>query len=323
MSDDSTPQHKIGSGFGARSTADDVLEGIDLTGRLALVTGGYSGIGVETTRALAKAGARVVVPARRIGAAQENLAGIEGVEVAELDLGDLDSVRAFAEWFLATGRPLDIVIDSAGIMACPETRVGPGWEAQFATNHLGHFALVNRLWPAIEPGGARVVSVSSTGHHASPIRWDDVHWRNGYDKWEAYGQAKTANALFAVQLDRLGQERGVRAFSLHPGGILTPLQRHLPKQEMVERGWIDEEGNLLYPEAFKTPQQGAATQVWAATSPQLNGMGGVYLEDCDIAEPAPADGTRVGVKEWATDPEQAARLWALSAELTGVDAFAA
>ncbi|MFC9461727.1 SDR family NAD(P)-dependent oxidoreductase [Streptomyces sp. NPDC056983] len=323
MSDNGTPQHKIGSGFGARSTADDVLEGIDLTGRLALVTGGYSGIGIETTRALTKAGARVVVPARRVGAAQENLAGIDGVEVAELDLGDLDSVRAFAEGFLATGRPLDIVIDSAGIMACPETRVGPGWEAQFATNHLGHFALVNRLWPAIEPGGARVVSVSSTGHHASPVRWDDVHWRNGYDKWEAYGQAKTANALFAVQLDRLGRDRGVRAFSLHPGGILTPLQRHLPKQEMVERGWIDEDGNLLYPEAFKTPQQGAVTQVWAATSPQLNGMGGVYLEDCDIAEPAPADGTRVGVKEWATDPEQAARLWTLSAELTGVDAFAA
>ncbi|MEK0099550.1 SDR family NAD(P)-dependent oxidoreductase [Streptomyces sp. A475] len=323
MSDNSTPQHKIGSGFGARSTADDVLAGIDLTGRLARVTGGYSGIGVETTRALTKAGARVVVPARRIGAAQENLAGIDGVEVAELDLGDLDSVRTFAEGFLATGRPLDIVIDSAGIMACPETRVGPGWEAQFATNHLGHFALVNRLWPAIEPGGARVVSVSSTGHHASPIRWDDVHWRDGYDKWEAYGQAKTANALFAVQLDRLGRERGVRAFSLHPGGILTPLQRHLPTQEMVERGWIDEDGNLLHPEVFKTPQQGAATQVWAATSPQLNGMGGVYLEDCDIADPAPADGARVGVKEWATDPEQAARLWALSAELTGVDAFAA
>ncbi|MBO3675475.1 SDR family NAD(P)-dependent oxidoreductase [Streptomyces sp. NEAU-YJ-81] len=323
MSDSTTPQHKIGSGFGARSTADDVLAGIDLTGRLALVTGGYSGIGVETTRALTKAGARVVVPARRVGAAQEGLAGIDGVEVDELDLGDLDSVRGFAERFLASGRALDIVIDSAGIMACPETRVGPGWEAQFATNHLGHFALVNRLWPAIEPGGARVVSVSSTGHHASPVRWDDVHWRHGYDKWEAYGQAKTANALFAVQLDRLGRERGVRAFSLHPGGILTPLQRHLPKQEMVERGWIDADGNLLHPEAFKTPEQGAATQVWAATSPQLNGMGGVYLEDCDIAEPAPADGSRVGVKEWATDPEQAARLWALSAELTGVDAFAA
>ncbi|MET8299253.1 SDR family NAD(P)-dependent oxidoreductase, partial [Streptomyces sp. NPDC005180] len=311
-----------GSGFGARSTTDDVLAGIDLTGRLALVTGGYSGIGVETTRALTKAGARVVIPARRVGAAQEKLAGIDGVEVDELDLGDLDSVRAFAERFLASGRTLDIVIDSAAIMACPETRVGPGWEAQFATNHLGHFALVNRLWPAIEPGGARVVSVSSTGHHSSPVRWDDVHWRHGNDKWEAYGQAKTANALFAVQLDRLGRERGVRAFSVHPGGILTPLQRHLQKQEMVERGWIDEDGNPLHPEAFKTPQQGAATQVWAATSPQLNGMGGVYLEDCDIAEPAPADGSRVGVKEWATDPEQAARLWALSAELTGVDAFA-
>ncbi|MGW7599102.1 SDR family NAD(P)-dependent oxidoreductase [Streptomyces antimycoticus] len=323
MSDGITPQHKIGSGFGARSTADDVLAGIDLTGRLALVTGGSSGIGVETTRALTKAGARVVVPARRVGAAQEGLAGIDGVEVDEVDLGDLDSVRAFAERFLASGRNLDIVIDSAGIMACPETRVGPGWEAQFATNHLGHFALVNRLWPAIEAGGARVVSVSSTGHHASPIRWDDVHWRDGYDKWEAYGQAKTANVLFAVHLDHLGRERGVRAFSLHPGGILTPLQRHLPKQEMVERGWIDEDGDLLHPEAFKTPQQGAATQVWAATSPQLDGMGGVYLDDCDIAEPAPADGSRVGVKEWATDPEQAARLWALSAELTGVNAFAA
>lgn len=322
MSDSTTPQRKIGSGFSARSTTDDVLAGIDLTGRLALVTGGYSGIGVETTRALTKAGARVVIPARRVGAAQENLAGIDGVEVDELDLGDLDSVRAFAERFLASGRTLDIVIDSAAIMACPETRVGPGWEAQFATNHLGHFALVNRLWPAIEPGGARVVSVSSTGHHSSPVRWDDVHWRHGYDKWEAYGQAKTANALFAVQLDRLGRERDVRAFSVHPGGILTPLQRHLQRQEMVERGWLDEDGNPLHPEAFKTPQQGAATQVWAATSPQLNGMGGVYLEDCDIAEPAPADGSRVGVKEWATDPEQAARLWALSAELTGVDAFA-
>lgn len=168
MSDSTTPQRKIGSGFGARSSTDDVLAGIDLTGRLALVTGGYSGIGVETTRALTKAGARVVIPARRVGAAQENLAGIDGVEVDELDLGDLDSVRAFAERFLASGRTLDIVIDSAAIMACPETRVGPGWEAQFATNHLGHFALVNRLWPAIEPGGARVVSVSSTGHHSSP-----------------------------------------------------------------------------------------------------------------------------------------------------------
>ncbi|MEW2155130.1 SDR family NAD(P)-dependent oxidoreductase [Streptomyces sp. NPDC007189] len=319
----STAQHKIGSGFGATSTADDVLQGIDLTGKLALVTGGYSGIGLETTRALARAGARVVVPARRPAVAEQALTDVSGVELDELDLGDLESVRGFSERFLASGRTLDLVIDSAGIMACPETRVGPGWEAQFATNHLGHFALVNRLWPAIAPGGARVVSVSSRGHHLSGIRWDDLHWRRGYDKWAAYGQAKTANVLFAVQLDKLGRDAGVRAFALHPGGIITPLQRHLAKEEMIERGWIDEDGNVLNPQGFKTPQQGAATQVWAATSPQLDGIGGVYLEDCDIAEPAPQGEERFGVKDWAIDPEQAARLWDLSAELTGVDAFAA
>ncbi|WP_053848302.1 SDR family NAD(P)-dependent oxidoreductase [Streptomyces sp. NRRL B-24085] len=318
----STAQHKIGSGFGAHSTADDVLAGVDLSGKLAIVTGGYSGLGLETTRALTRAGARVVVPARRPDTAWKALAGLGGVELDELDLGDLDSVRAFAERFLDSGRTVDFVIDSAGIMACPETRVGPGWEAQFATNHLGHFALVNRLWPAIEPGGARVVSVSSRAHHFSGMRWDDVHWRTGYDKWQAYGQAKTANVLFAVHLDKLGADRGVRAFALHPGGILTPLQRHLPKAEMVERGWIDEQGNVLNPSGFKSPEQGAATQVWAATSPQLAGMGGVYLEDCDIAEPAVEGDQSSGVRAWATDPEQAARLWTLSAELTGVDAFA-
>ncbi|MEU0031531.1 SDR family NAD(P)-dependent oxidoreductase [Streptomyces sp. NPDC006335] len=318
----STAQHKIGSGFGAHSTADDVLAGVDLSGKLAIVTGGYSGLGLETTRSLAKAGARVVVPARRPDTAGKALAGLDGVELDELDLGDLDSVRAFAERFLETGRTVDFVIDSAGIMACPETRVGPGWEAQFATNHLGHFALVNRLWPAIEPGGARVVSVSSRAHHFSGMRWDDVHWRTGYDKWQAYGQAKTANVLFAVHLDKLGADRGVRAFSLHPGGILTPLQRHLPKAEMVERGWIDEQGNVLNPSGFKSPEQGAATQVWAATSSQLEGMGGVYLEDCDIAEPAVDGDQSSGVRAWATDPDQAERLWTLSAKLTGVNAFA-
>ncbi|MFG2309227.1 SDR family NAD(P)-dependent oxidoreductase [Streptomyces sp. NPDC048566] len=318
----STAQHTIGSGFGAKTTADEVLEGIDLSGKLAIVTGGYSGIGLETTRALARAGAHVVVPARRPDAAREALEGIDGVETDTLDLGDLESVRAFAERFLASGRTVDIVIDSAGIMACPETRVGPGWEAQFATNHLGHFALVNRLWPALAPGGARVVSVSSTGHHLSGIRWDDVQWRTGYDKWQAYGQAKTANVLFAVELDRLGKDAGVRAFALHPGGILTPLQRHLAKEEMVDRGWIDENGEVLHPDLFKTPEQGASTQVWAATSPQLDGLGGLYLEDCDVAEPASEDGPRGGVKPYATDAEEARRLWALSAELTGVNAFA-
>jgi len=318
-----TPQHKIGSGFGANSTAADVLTGIDLAGRLAVVTGGYSGIGIEATRALAAAGAHVVVPARRPAVATEALAGIDNVEVDELDLGDLASVRAFADRFLASGRKIDIVINNAAIMACPETRVGPGWEAQFATNHLGHYALVNRLWPAISAaGGGRVVAVSSTGHLRSAIRWDDVQFEHGYDKWDAYGQAKTANILFAVRLDALGRDADVRAFAIHPGGILTPLQRHLAKEEMVAAGWIDENGNAASP-VFKTPEAGSATEVWAATSPQLDGLGGVYCEDCDIAGLNPADGvTRVGVRDYAIDPEQAARLWTLSAELTGVDAFA-
>jgi NAD(P)-dependent dehydrogenase (short-subunit alcohol dehydrogenase family) len=317
-----TSQHKIGSGFGPRSTAPEVLEGIDLTGKLAIVTGGYSGLGLESTRALAGAGAHVVVPARRRATAAEALAGIEGVEVDELDLADLASVRAFAERFLASGRSVAIVLNNAGIMACPETRVGPGWEAQFATNHLGHYALVNLLWPAIARAGARVVSVSSAGHRRSAIRWDDVMFERGYDKWEAYGQAKTANVLFAVRLDALGRDAGVRAFSLHPGGIRTPLQRHLTTEEMVAAGWIDEQGNVIG-SGFKTPEQGAATEVWAATSPQLKGMGGVYCEDCDIAELVSVDDTNAGgVREYATNPDQAKRLWALSAELTGIDAFA-
>jgi NAD(P)-dependent dehydrogenase (short-subunit alcohol dehydrogenase family) len=314
-----TPQHKIGSGFGAGSTATEVLAGIDLTGKLAIVTGGYSGIGLETTRALTRAGAHVVVPARRHATAEEALTGIDGVEVDELDLADLDSVRIFADRFVASGRGIDLFIGSAGIMACPETRVGPGWEAQFATNHLGHFALVNRLWPAIAPG-ARVVAVSSRGHHRSGIRWDDLQFEHGYDKWVAYGQAKTANVLFAVHLDTLAQDRGVRAFALHPGGILTNLGRHLTQQDLIDIGALDKAGNPAG--HMKTPEQGAGTQVWAATSPRLDGMGGVYCEDCDIAEPASADSTRSGIRDYAIDPGQAARLWTLSAELTGVDAFA-
>jgi NAD(P)-dependent dehydrogenase (short-subunit alcohol dehydrogenase family) len=321
-----TPQHTIGSGFGAGSTADDVLEGIDLDGAFAIVTGGYSGIGLETTRALRRAGAEVLVPARRPEIAAEALGDVDGVEVDTLDLGDPESVRSCAQRILDAGREIDILIDSAGIMACPETRIEIGGvqvEAQFATNHLGHFALANRLWPLLAAGGARVVSVSSGGHQRSGIRWDDMMFEHGYDKWQAYGQAKTANALFAVQLDALGQDLGVRAFSVHPGGILTPLQRHLPQAEMVELGWIDEHGTPLNP-SFKTPQQGAATQTWCATSPQLDGMGGVYCEDCDIAEPAVENAAvRAGVRDYAVDPKQAARLWTLSAQLTGVDAFAA
>lgn len=242
------------------------------------------------------------------------------MQVERLDLSDLESVGRFAERIVASGRGIDILINSAGIMACPQTRVGDGWEAQFATNHLGHFALVNGVWPAISRN-ARVVSVSSGGHQISGIRWDDVQFEAGYDKWQAYGQSKTANALFALHLDRLARGAGIRAFSLHPGKILTPLQRYLSREEMVGAGWIDANGNPIDP-TFKTPSQGAATQLWAATSPQLEGMGGLYCEDCDVADRA-IDGKPGGVGDHATDPEQAERLWVLSARLTGIDAFAA
>ncbi len=323
-----TPQAPIGTGFGRESTPADVLGDLDLTGKLVVVTGGYSGLGLETTRAFAGAGADVVVPARRPEHAAEVLAELDGlpgsVSVAELDLADLDSVAAFAAQMNDAGRPIDILINNAAIMACPETRIGPGWEAQFATNHLGHFALVNRLWPLLAAGGGtRVVVLSSTGHKRSPIRWDDIHFESGYEKWDAYGQAKTANALFAVQLDALGAQQGVRAFAVHPGGIMTELQRHLPREEMVAMGWMDGEGNVN--ELFKSPEQGAATSVWAATSPQLAGKGGVYCEDCDIASATDPDSPFarfLGVDAHAIDPDQAARLWVLSAELTGVDAFA-
>ncbi|MFC0541290.1 SDR family NAD(P)-dependent oxidoreductase [Kutzneria chonburiensis] len=316
-----TAQHKIGTGFDATSTAAEVLAGIDLSGKLALVTGGYSGIGIETTKALVNAGATVIVPARRRATAEEALAGIDNVEIDELDLSDLASVQAFADRFLATGRRLDLVITNAGIMACPETRVANGWEAQFATNHLGHYALVNRIWPAVADG-ARVVVLSSRGHFFSPVRWDDLQFTQGYEKWAAYGQAKTANVLFAVELNKLAAD--VQVFAVHPGGIWTPLQRHLSTEEKIERGWIDEAGNQLV--KFKTPEQGAATTLFAATSPQLDGLGGVYLEDCDVAEAIAEDAdpatTWSGVKAYATDPVQAERLWALSAEMTGVNAFA-
>jgi len=206
--------------------------------------------------------------------------------------------------------------------------VGDGWESQFATNHLGHYALVNQLWPLIAEagaaGGARVVSLSSTGHKLSAMRWDDVHFSTGgYDKWVAYGQAKTANSLFAVQLDVLGEASGVRAFAVHPGGIMTPLQRHLPQEEMIAMGWVDAEGNVN--EQFKSPTQGASTTLWCATSSQLDGKGGVYCEDADVAQlsdPADPAARFIGVASHAVDADEAARLWAFSAAATGVDAFA-
>ncbi|MDF3084045.1 SDR family NAD(P)-dependent oxidoreductase [Burkholderia sola] len=314
-------QHPLHSGFDAGSTATDVLAGLDLHGKTAIVTGGHSGLGLETTRALAQAGAHVVVGARSAAAAHEATRGIAGVEIAPLDLADAASVAAFAARFVDARRDVHIVINSAGIMACPETSVGDGREAQMAVNHLGHYALVNRLWPALAHGdGARVVAVSSLGHRLSPIRWDDIDFARGYDKWLAYGQSKTANALFAVQLDGLGAPFGVRAYSLHPGKIATPLQRHLTREEMMAQGWVDEHGVPIDP-TFKTPAQGAATQVWAATSPRIADLGGVYCEDCDVATVTRGN-EESGVRPHAIDPEDAARLWAWSAAATGVDAFA-
>lgn len=213
-------QTPISSGFDSDSTVDDVLTDVSLTDKVVIVTGGYSGLGRELVRAMSGRGATLIVPARRPEVARHDLAGLEHVEVAALDLADLDSVRVFADSFLAGNRTVDILINNAGVMAPPETRVAHGWELQFAANHLGHFALTNRLWPALAAaGGARVVAVSSRGHKFGPIRWGDLDFREGYEPWKAYGQSKRANVLFAVALDARGADAGVRAFSLHPGGI--------------------------------------------------------------------------------------------------------
>jgi NAD(P)-dependent dehydrogenase (short-subunit alcohol dehydrogenase family) len=317
-----TPQQPINSGFTADTTIAEVLKGIDLTGRLAIVTGGYSGIGTAVTRGLSAAGAAVVVPARRPEVAGKEIGDVPNVEIAPMDLADLASVQRFADGFLASERSVDMLINNAAVMANELTRVGPdGWESQFAIDHLGHFALTSRLWPALTAGGgARVVSVSSRGHMFSGIRWDDLNWSHDYDKWQAYGQAKTANVLFAVALDARGRQAGVRAFAVYPAGVRTPLQRHLTHQEMRDLGWYDDQGQLSA--IFKTPEQGAAGEAWAATSPQLDGMGGVYIERCDIAEvadPSTERGRQQGVNPYAIDPAQAERLWAISAQLTGVD----
>ncbi|WOJ92766.1 oxidoreductase [Congregibacter variabilis] len=323
----STPQLAIASAFNKDSSASEVIAGVDLTGKLAVVTGGYSGLGLETARALAAAGASVLVPARRPEHALTELAALADlpgkIEVDALDLGDLASVKVFAQRFLDGGKSIDILINNAAIMACPETRLAQDWEAQFATNHLGHFAMTLLLYPALAAnGGARVVSLSSTGHKLSPIRWDDLMFtKDDYNKWIAYGQAKTANSLFAVELDARGRSDNVRAFAVHPGGIMTPLQRHLPKEEMIAMGWIDEAGTVNA--IFKNTEQGAATTVWAATAPDLEGHGGVYCEDCNIANSTEvgSDTARYqGVDAHAVDAEEARKLWALSELLTGVSA---
>lgn len=314
-----TDQQPLGSSYSAASTAGDVMTGRDLSGVTAVVTGGYSGLGLETTRSLAAAGAHAIVPARRPDVARTALADVEGCEVIPMDLTDPGSVRAAAARINDSIDRLDLLMAIAGVMASPERRVGPGWEGQLAANHLGHFTLACEVYPLLAAAdGARVIVNSSAGHVLTDIRWHDPHFRTGYDKWLAYGQAKTANALFAVQLDALGRSDGVRAFALHPGKIFTGLQREMTLQEQIDRGWVDKHGNLIGAD-FKTPSQGAATGLWAATSPLLDGRGGLYLEDCDVAHVSASDQPMDdgGVREYAIDSGAAVRLWDLSIAATG------
>jgi NAD(P)-dependent dehydrogenase (short-subunit alcohol dehydrogenase family) len=315
-------QSPVQSGFHAKSTASEVLANIDLTGKTAIVTGGYSGIGLEKTRALAAKGAKVIVPVRTSKKAAEALADIKGdVSTAPLDLADIASVRTFAEGFTDAHSQLDLLINNAGIMACPQARVSQGWESQFGVNHMGHFALTTALLPLLTKSETRVVALSSTGHKISDILWDDIQYDTAeYDKWQAYGQAKTANALFSNALSRRLKPSGGHAFSVHPGGIFTPLQRHLPKEEMIALGWLGEDGepSELAKAGFKSPEQGASTTLWAATSSALDGKAGVYCEDCDIAKPTNPDSPTarfIGVNPHACDDESAERLWSLSEKL--------
>ncbi|HEX3829058.1 MAG TPA: SDR family NAD(P)-dependent oxidoreductase [Sporichthyaceae bacterium] len=298
-------------GFGFETTTDEVIAGIDLTGRRAVVTGGASGIGLETARVLAGAGAEVTIAVRDLAAGERAADAIaqstgEKVLLAPLDLADLDSVRAFvADW----SGPLHILVDNAGVMACPLTRTPQGWELQFATNHVGHFALTTGLHPALAAAGnARVVVVSSLGHLRSAVDFDDLHFHSRpYEPFAAYGQSKTANILFAVEADRRWASEGIRVNALHPGSIRTALQRHVD-DSVLDR--MRAAMGLGLSE-LKTVEQGAATQVLLAASPLVEGIGGEYFQDCAIAA-AHVPGTHSGVADYARHPAMAGRLWRLS-----------
>ncbi len=317
---------RITSPFGMFTPAREVVAGHDLSGKTAIVTGAATGIGIETARALAEAGADVVIAARKPDLAREAIADIDRTAPGKtrfemLDLSDLASIRAFAERW--NGKPLHILINNAAVMACPLDRTKDGFEMQIGTNHFGHFLLGTLLAPALAAGAqqagkaSRLVSLSSIGHRRSGVNWEDPHYRTReYDKWESYGQAKTANALFAVGFHQRFRDQGVTANAVMPGGIMTPLQRHLPHEEMVALGWIDEATGKIR-DGFKTPEQGASTSVWAAVGPELEGVGGLYLEDCAQAEPWTKEAPWKGVMPHALDPVDADRLWALSVETVG------
>jgi NAD(P)-dependent dehydrogenase (short-subunit alcohol dehydrogenase family) len=329
--DNGTLQKPIHSGFTATSSTADVIKGIDLSGKTAIVTGGYAGIGLETVKTFVEAGAHVVVPARDINKAAKNLEGIQNILIEPMDLMDPASIDAFAEKFLSTNSPLHILVNNAGIMWVPLQRDARGYESQLATNHLGHFQLTARLWPALKKAGdARVISVSSFGHQMAPFNFEDPNFEHrAYETLVGYGQSKTANNLFAVELDSRAKAFGVRAFSLHPGSVNgTDLGRVAPMELFQQMGTHDTEGNL-FPEVarkLKTIPQGAATTVWCATSPQLANLGGVYCENADVAEldlgnidhhyDNPL--TLRGVKPYSVDAGNAKRLWTLSEKLTGV-----
>ncbi|MGS0891009.1 SDR family NAD(P)-dependent oxidoreductase [Burkholderia stagnalis] len=331
-----TAQAPIGSGFSRASTTADIIRGVDLVGKVAIVTGGYSGLGLETARTLALAGARVVVPARDVERARKAVVEAGGgMEVHPMDLADPCSIDSFARNFVETGLPLHLLINNAGIMALPDLkRDAQGNELQFSTNHLGHFRLTLRLWPALgRAGGARVVSVSSAGHRFSPVVFDDINFeRRDYEPFKAYGQSKTANILFAVGLDQRGKDQGIRAFALHPGGIAgTNLGAHVGMDMLKKNGFVDENNRPVVDLSrdLKSVSQGAATHVWCAISPQLDGKGGVFCADSDIAPVLPEGGSvelatddrinrGTGVQAYAIDPDAAEALWRKSEEITGV-----
>jgi NAD(P)-dependent dehydrogenase (short-subunit alcohol dehydrogenase family) len=327
-----TIQHPIGSGFTPASTVDDVLAGVDLTGQNVIITGGHSGLGLVATRALAKAGASVTVGSRDTDRAATAVAGIDRVEVRRLDLLDSTSIDAFVARYLDSGRPLHILINNASLRGSGGIVHDPrGYEAQFAVNHLGHFQLTLGLHPALRAaGGARVVNTSSGAQRMSDILWDDPHFTTGrHDPGLAYPQSKTANVLFTVELDRRWAADGIRAYAPHPGIVAaTPLSRSVGEKAQRAMGLIDDSGApIIDPDrGQKTPEQGAATIVFAATSPLLADIGGVYLNNSDVSaldeDPKPIDLTAPGVDgipadvvPHSIDPESARRLWELSERL--------